>query len=40
MITHNPEIARMANRVVKLKGGLISSIKVNLHPAKAVELSW
>ena len=40
MITHNPEIARMANRVVKLRNGLISSIRVNLHPAKAEELVW
>ena len=40
MITHNPEIAKMANRVVKLKNGLVSSIKVNLHPLKAKELSW
>ena len=40
MITHNPEIAKMANRVVKLKNGLVSSIKVNLHPLSATELSW
>ena len=40
MITHNPEIARMANRVVKLRNGVISSIRVNLHPAMASELVW
>ena len=40
MITHNPEIAKMANRVVKLKDGRVSSIKVNLHPLSAAELSW
>jgi ABC-type lipoprotein export system ATPase subunit len=40
MITHNPEIARMANRVVKLRNGVISSIRVNLHPAMAAELVW
>lgn len=40
MITHNPEIARMANRVVKLRNGVISSIRVNLHPAMATELVW
>ena len=40
MITHNPEIAKMADRVVKLKGGLVSSVKMNLQPAKAVELVW
>ena len=40
MITHNPEIARMANRIVKLRNGLVSSIRINLHPAKAAELIW
>ena len=40
MITHNPEIAKMANRVVKLKSGLVSSIKLNIEPASAKELVW
>ncbi len=40
MITHNPEIAKMANRVIKLKDGTISGIKVNLHPLHAEELVW
>ena len=40
MITHNPEIAKMADRVVKLRNGLVSSVKTNLHPAKAKELVW
>ena len=40
MITHNPEIAKMANRVVKLKGGLVGSVKLNLEPAKATDLVW
>ena len=40
MITHNPEIAKMANRVIKLKGGLVSSIKVNLNPLHATDLVW
>ena len=40
MITHNPEIAKMANRVVKLKGGLVGSIKLNLEPARATDLVW
>ena len=40
MITHNPEIARMANRIVKLRNGLISSIRINLRPARASELVW
>ena len=40
MITHNPEIAKMANRVVKLKSGLVGSVKLNLEPAKATDLVW
>ena len=40
MITHNPEIAKMADRVVKLKNGMISSVRVNMAPVKATELSW
>jgi ABC-type antimicrobial peptide transport system, ATPase component len=40
MITHNPEIAKMANRVIKLKDGKIASIRNNLHPLHAEELSW
>jgi ABC-type lipoprotein export system ATPase subunit len=39
MITHNPEIAKMADRVVKLRAGLVSSVRVNMEPVKAVELS-
>ena len=40
MVTHNPEIAKMANRVVKLRDGIISSIRVNLKPMKAADLVW
>jgi ABC-type antimicrobial peptide transport system, ATPase component len=40
MVTHNVEIAKMANRVVKLRGGKVSSIKTNLHPLSASEISW
>ena len=40
MITHNPEIAKMADRVVKLRGGLISSIRINMNPLHARELTW
>ncbi len=40
MITHNPEIAKMANRVVKLRGGLISNIRINANPLSAKELVW
>ena len=40
MITHNPEIAKMANRVVKLRNGRVASIRTNLNPLPAVELVW
>ena len=40
MVTHNQEIAKMANRVVKLRDGKISSIRVNLHPLSAADLVW
>ena len=40
MVTHNAEIAKMADRVVKLRNGRISSIKKNLHPLHAEELVW
>ena len=40
MITHNVEIAKMANRVVKLKNGKVHSIRENLHPLSASELVW
>ena len=38
MVTHNEEIARMANRVVRLRGGLLHEVTVNRHPAKAADL--
>ena len=40
MITHNPEIAKMADRVVKVRNGKIASIKKNMHPLHAEELVW
>ena len=40
MVTHNAEIAKMADRVIKVRNGKISSIKKNLHPLHAEELVW
>ena len=40
MITHNAEIAKMADRVVRLRGGRIASIRKNLHPVHAEALVW
>lgn len=40
MVTHNVEIAKMANRVVHLKNGKISSIRINSWPMHAADLVW
>lgn len=40
MITHNPEIGKMADRVVKMKNGRVFSIKRNAKPLKATDLEW
>ena len=40
MVTHNGEIAKMADRVVKVRNGKIASIKRNLSPLHASELVW
>ena len=40
MITHNVEIAKMADRVVKVRNGKIASIKKNMHPLHATDLIW
>ena len=40
MVTHNVEIAKMADRVVKVRNGKIASIKKNMHPLHAADLIW
>ena len=40
MVTHNVEIAKMADRVVKVRNGKIASIKKNMPPLHAVDLIW
>lgn len=40
MITHNPEIAKMADRVIRIRNGSIASIKINQRPARAKDLVW
>ena len=40
MATQNAEIAKMADRVVRFKGGKVLSIKKNHHPLSAEELVW
>ena len=40
MVTHNEEIAKMANRVIRMKGGVVSEVVFNHHPDSARELVW
>lgn len=40
MVTHNEEITRMADRVIRFRDGRTFEIIVNHRPAKAVELKW
>ncbi|MCD8151957.1 MAG: ABC transporter ATP-binding protein [Clostridiales bacterium] len=40
LVTHNEEIARMADRVILLKNGVVAEVIVNRHPASAKDLEW
>ncbi len=40
MVTHNEEIAKMANRIIRMKSGVVAEVIVNRHPAAAKELVW
>ena len=40
MVTHNEEICRMADRVVRLRNGQVSEVAVNRRKAHATELVW
>ncbi len=40
MVTHNEEITKMANRVIRMRGGKIDEVIVNRHPVKATDLVW
>lgn len=40
MITHNPGIADMADRVIRMNSGLIEEIKTNLVKKRAQEIHW
>lgn len=40
MITHNTQIAKMADRVVTMRNGVVANIKRNLEPVSAEELVW
>ena len=40
MVTHNEEITRMADRVVRMRDGRTYEVTVNRHPVHAEELVW
>lgn len=40
MVTHNEEITKMADRVIKLRDGLPYKISVNRNPKHATDLVW
>lgn len=40
MVTHNEEIAKMADRVIRMQGGVVAEVTMNKHPASAKELVW
>ena len=40
MVTHNEEIARMADRVVRMRDGRMHEVTINHHPAHATDLVW
>lgn len=40
MVTHNEEITRMADRVVRMRDGRMYEVVVNRHPAHATDLVW
>ncbi len=40
LITHNEEIAKMADRVVRIRNGKVHEVLVNRHPLHAQDLVW
>ena len=40
MVTHNEEIAKMADRVIRFRNGQMYEVKINKHPLHAEELVW
>ena len=40
MVTHNEEITRMADRIVRMRNGRMHEVTVNRHPAHATDLVW
>ena len=40
MVTHNEEITKMADRVIKIRNGMPYKISVNRNPKHATDLVW
>lgn len=40
LVTHNSEITRLADRVVRLRSGRVAEVRVNPSPADPTELRW
>ncbi|MGO2082650.1 ABC transporter ATP-binding protein [Vagococcus sp.] len=40
VITHNSEIAKMADRVIRINDAQVRSVEMNEHPVSAQEISW
>jgi putative ABC transport system ATP-binding protein len=40
IITHNGALTAMADRVIKVRSGTVSSVKMNEHPQDISEIEW
>lgn len=40
IITHNASIAKLGNRVIRLRSGAVEKIKTEKHPLKVEEIKW
>ena len=40
IITHNGALTDMADRVIQVRSGTISSVKLNEHPMDIAEIEW
>ena len=40
LITHNSVIADIADKVIKIKNGMVKDIFINKNPKRAEEIAW
>ena len=40
IITHNSALTAMADRVIRVKNGTVSSVEINEHPQNIAEIEW